>query len=278
MKPTLWQTKNRGNLTFLGIISMVDVFISYKRAERDRVRQIADLLKDENLDVWFDARLEVGRGEGFDAEIEREVASAACVLVCWTPEAVKSIYVKGESKKGLERDVLVPALLAQCVLPVPFNAVDTADLVGWTGDAQSANWLSLVATIKQTVARSKADELQRIAHSQAAYERVADKVYPGTLKAIVGKIAANRDNDAWAYHADIESILEWLESVAEKESQHNAYGYELADRQSGGSAWYWWNDGKAAERSARLSGIRDRLKRIDSAISKSQEVLEKPAP
>ena len=257
---------------------MVDVFISYKRAERDRVRQIADLLKDENLDVWFDARLEVGRGEGFDAEIEREVTSAACVLVCWTPEAVKSIYVKGESKKGLERDVLVPALLAQCVLPVPFNAVDTADLVGWTGDAQSANWLSLVATIKQTVARSKADELQRIAHSQAAYERVADKVYPGTLKAIVGKIAANRDNDAWAYHADIEAILEWLESVAEKESQHNAYGYELADRQSGGSAWYWWNDGKAAERSARLSGIRERLKRIDSAISKSQEVLEKPAP
>jgi hypothetical protein len=44
------------------------------------------------------------------------------------------------------------------------------------------------------------------------------------LKAIVGKIAANRDNDAWAYHADIESILEWFESVAEKESQHNAYG------------------------------------------------------
>ena len=38
-------------------------------------------------------------------------------------------------------------------------------------------------------------------YKRQAYERVADKVYPGTLKAIVGKIAANRDNDAWAYHA-----------------------------------------------------------------------------
>lgn len=257
---------------------MADVFISYKRAERDRIRHIADLLKAENLDVWFDARLEVGRGEGFDAEIEREVTSAACVLVCWTPEAVKSIYVKGESKKGLERDVLVPAFLANCVLPVPFNALDTADLIDWTGDAQNPSWQSLVATIKHTVSQSKATELQRIAHSQAAYERVQDKVYPGTLKTIIGRIAAKHDTDAWDYHSDIDAILEWLKSVTEKESRHNAYGYELADRQSGGSAWYWWDNGNAAKRSACLSMIREKLKRIDCAITKSQEVLEKPAP
>jgi len=257
---------------------MADVFISYKRAERNRVRQIADLLKAENLDVWFDARLEVGRGEGFDAEIEREVTSAACVLVCWTPEAVKSIYVRGESKKGLERDVLVPVFLEECVLPVPFNAVDTADLRGWTGDTSSAVWICLVATIKKTVDQSKSNELQRIAHSDASYQRIQDKVYPGTLKAIIKKVDAKHDNDASDYQSDIEAILEWIESVAQKEARLCAYGYELADRQSGGSAWYWWDRGDAAKRSAYLSIIRKKLKQIDTTVEKSQEYLDRPAP
>jgi len=39
---------------------VADVFVSYKRAERERVQRIVDLLKLEGLDVWFDARLEVG--------------------------------------------------------------------------------------------------------------------------------------------------------------------------------------------------------------------------
>jgi hypothetical protein len=37
--------------------------------------------------------LEVGRGEGFDAEIEREVTSASSVLVCWTTAALSSVSV-----------------------------------------------------------------------------------------------------------------------------------------------------------------------------------------
>jgi hypothetical protein len=68
--------------------TVAEVFISYKRDQRERVKVIADVLKDEKLSVWFDANLEAGRGEGFDAEIEREVTSAYCVLACWTPAAL----------------------------------------------------------------------------------------------------------------------------------------------------------------------------------------------
>lgn len=257
---------------------MADVFISYKRLERDRVRRIAEILRAEELDVWFDARLEVGRGEGFDAELEREVTSAACVLVCWTPEAVRSIYVKAESKKGLERNVLVPMFLESCTLPVPFNAVDTADLVGWTGDPLDPRWVELFAHIKQTVEKSKTDELQRIAHSAAAYERLNEKVHPGTLKLLISRIVAKHDRDAGDYHPDIQAVIEWLESVSKKEAILNARGYELADRQSGGGAWYWWNDGKAAARSSQLAELREAVQRIDSAMAESQHYLDKPAP
>ena len=49
---------------------MADVFISYKREERDAVQIIADTLGDLKVDVWFDRRLTVGGG--FDEEIARD--------------------------------------------------------------------------------------------------------------------------------------------------------------------------------------------------------------
>lgn len=257
---------------------MADVFISYKRKERERVQQIAELLRAEGLDVWLDARLEVGRGEGFDAEIDREVTSAACVLVCWTPRAIKSVYVKSEAKKGLEREVLVPIFLEHCILPVPFNAVDTAELQDWSGETTDLKWAAVLKNVKDTVERSKADEKQRIAHSRAAYERIEDKVFPGTLALLVSRIAALHETDAWDYHLDIEAILGWLEAIVEKEAMFNANGYNLADRQPGGGAWYWWDSGKAAERSERLAAVSAALRRIDAAIGRSREVLDKPAP
>ena len=66
---------------------------------------------------------------------------------------------------------------------------------------------------------------------------MTDKVYPGTLGLLVGRLAAKSDADARDYHSDIETILEWLAAVAEKEHGLVDFGYGLADRQSGGGAW-----------------------------------------
>lgn len=203
---------------------MADVFVFYKRAERPRVEQLAERLREVGLDVWFDARLDVGSGEGFDAEIEREVTSAACVVVCWTPEALKSIYVRA------------------------------------------------------CVEASRADAAQRRAQSRAAYARIADQIFPGTLAELARRIAAIRERDAEEYHADILAVLAWLESIAEKEARHTAYGYELAERQSGGDAWRWWDRGGAAARGAEIAAVRAVPGRIDDAFARSQALLDRPAP
>ena len=134
---------------------MAEVFISYKRDQRERVELIADALRNEQFSVWFDANLEASRGEGFDAEIEREVTSAYCVLACWTPAATRSIYVRAEAKKGLERDALVLILLEQCALPVPFNAIDAVDLTHWHGDRGDPSWGRVLSQLKDKVARGK---------------------------------------------------------------------------------------------------------------------------
>lgn len=159
---------------------MPDVFISYKRTDRSRVDRIASLLREAGLDVWFDARLSAGSDEGFDAEINREVTSAHCVVACWTADAIKSIYVRAEALKGLETGRLTPVFLSKCDLPIPFNAIDAVDLSTWTGSTESVDWQRFLAVVKSLVAKSKVDEVQRRRQSQSDYERIQSPVYPGT--------------------------------------------------------------------------------------------------
>ena len=120
------------------------------------------------------------------------------------------------------RQVLVPVFLEPCTLPVPFNAVDTADLIGWSGDPSDSKWQAVVETVKRTVEKSKADEKQRVAHSLAAHERVTDKIYPGTLRLLIARIVARSDADARSYYDDICVLLEWLESVTQKAARRSA--------------------------------------------------------
>lgn len=213
---------------------MAEIFISYKRDQRERVKVIADLLREEKLSVWFDANLGAGRGEGFDAEIEREVTSAYCVLVCWTPAALRSIYVKAEAKKGLDHDALVPVFLEECTLPVPFNAIDTVNLTLWHGDTDDSSWRRVLSQLKEKVGQGKRNADARAEHSRAAYDRIGDKIYPGTLALLSRRIAALHGMDAAKYHHDIEVLLEWVNSITEKELRYNEHGWEVADRETGG--------------------------------------------
>src|SRR3954469_7073071 len=257
---------------------MAEVFISYKREQRDRIQILAHLLKQETLSVWFDASLEAGRGEGFDTEIEREVTSAYCVLACWTPAAVHSVYVRAEAKKGLERNVLVPVLLEECILPVPFNAIDTVDLTRWQGDSNDPGWRRALTQVKAKVEAGKRDEHARMEHSRAAYDRIEDKLYPGTVALLSRRIAALHEMDAEKYQQDIEAFLEWVSSIAEKELRYQENGWELANRQDGGNAWRFWDSGAAATRAQEIAKVRTLLTQLDQTLANSQALLAKPAP
>ena len=57
---------------------VADVFISYKREERQAVERLAQELRKLGLDVWFDASLNAG--EAFSDEIDREARAAKAIL------------------------------------------------------------------------------------------------------------------------------------------------------------------------------------------------------
>lgn len=135
---------------------MADVFISYKRDERPAVEEIAARLRALGLRVWFDAGLSAG--ESFNDEIDREARAAKLILVCWSPTARDSKWVKSEAMIGFEQDKLAAIHVAGpdgFSPPAPFNTVHAEDLRAWISAPSEAHagWRSVLRRIGKLCAR-----------------------------------------------------------------------------------------------------------------------------
>jgi hypothetical protein len=136
---------------------MADVFLSYKRDDREAVEVIARQLRALELSVWFDARLIAG--ESFNAEIDREARAANAILVCWSPAAIRSRWVVAEAMIGFDDEKLVACRVGDSDSfspPAPFNAVHSPDLSAWLTEPTEAqaNWRIVLARIGQLCGRS----------------------------------------------------------------------------------------------------------------------------
>ncbi len=65
---------------------------------------LATGLRGLGLAVWFDASMSAG--EAFSDEIDREAHGAKAILVCWSPTARDSQWVKSEALIGFEKSKL----------------------------------------------------------------------------------------------------------------------------------------------------------------------------
>lgn len=165
----------------------VDIFISYKRDERALVHVIAERLKALKLSVWFDA--DIHSGKTFDAEIDRHVRSARCVLVRWSPGAVASDWVRGEATIGRQRNVLAATMLVACELPAPFNLVHANDLTKGIGPG-NGEWLQALERIGALVERPGLAAFERLETSgPAAFgEWIARNASDPLLEEAVGRL------------------------------------------------------------------------------------------
>jgi hypothetical protein len=105
---------------------MADVFISYKRADREWAERISCALRDAGISCWWDTSLVAG--EHFNQAIDRELKACRCVIVIWSEAAADSRWVQAEALQGFERGILVATQLEDVTLTYPFSAVKTLDL------------------------------------------------------------------------------------------------------------------------------------------------------
>ena len=128
---------------------MADIFISYKREDRDWAEALSHALEEQGWTTWWDTSLHAG--ESFDFAIERELDAAKCVVVLWSKTSIKSRWVVAEAGEGLDRGVLVPVFIEQVRPPLVFRRIHSASLMGWKKGAKEKLFVDLVADVTRIV-------------------------------------------------------------------------------------------------------------------------------
>jgi adenylate cyclase len=126
---------------------MSDVFISYARSTEAQARAIAEALRALGHGVWRDDEIPAHRA--YAEVIEERLRSAKAVVVLWSAEAVKSQWVRAEANVAREAGTLIQLRIDGAVPPLPFNEIQCADLVGWTGDLDAHDWKKVAAGVAE---------------------------------------------------------------------------------------------------------------------------------
>ncbi len=111
---------------------MADIFLSYAREDRDRVRQLQASLADRGFDVFWDP--EIRPGHRWDEELQQKLEFAKCVVVAWSKTSVRSHWVKDEATYGRDHGLLLPVTIDGTPPPLGFRQIQTVDLSRWRGD------------------------------------------------------------------------------------------------------------------------------------------------
>ena len=128
---------------------MTDIFISYARPNEPLAKQAAEALRTAGYGVWRDDELPAHRAYG--EVIEERIKLAKAVLVLWSNDAVRSQWVRAEADAAREAGTLVQLSIDGVLPPMPFNQIQCADLMGWSGDVDAPGWKKVESSIASLV-------------------------------------------------------------------------------------------------------------------------------
>lgn len=131
---------------------MTDIFVSYQSSDRDRAERLAAALGREfpHLSLFWDRTIRAGLK--FDEVIDQALTQAACVIVLWSANSVKSDWVRDEAEEGRNRGVLVPVRIDDVKIPLGFRRLHTEDLIDWDSDMNQVGFRRLCGAIEALVA------------------------------------------------------------------------------------------------------------------------------
>jgi adenylate cyclase len=128
---------------------LADVFISHAHSTAQQARAAADALRAAGYSVWLDDDLPAHRA--FGKEIQAQLIAAKAALVIWSADAVESDWVLSEANRARQDRKLVQVTLDGVDLPMPFDQIQCADMVGWSGETDSHGWKKVLDSVTQLV-------------------------------------------------------------------------------------------------------------------------------
>lgn len=124
---------------------MADVFVSYSRANRERITGVSDAIEASGYSVWWDRRLTPS--DDYAMLIEREISAAPAVVVAWSETARQSLWVRAEANEALDAGKLVQISLDGAKLPLPFTMLHFLDFTRWGGERAGEPWSEFHARV-----------------------------------------------------------------------------------------------------------------------------------
>lgn len=124
---------------------MVDVFISYSRENGDRVRLLADKVRELGYHLWWDDELPPHKSYG--DVITEKIGSAKAAIVVWSETAVQSEWVRAEADVARNQKKLIQITLDEAMPPMPFNQIQFARLGDWQGEDDHRGWQKVIGSL-----------------------------------------------------------------------------------------------------------------------------------
>jgi hypothetical protein len=134
--------------------SRPDVFISYAREDKKTATALATRLEAEGLVVWYDVN--IAGGSSFADQIDLVVRSARSAIVLWSQLSVASKWVRAEADIAFHRNVLIPVVISNCTVKLPFNILQSIDFRYWDERSDHASFQALLASLRETIAKERA--------------------------------------------------------------------------------------------------------------------------
>jgi adenylate cyclase len=128
---------------------MSHVFISYARSTARESHAVAAALRGLGYGVWLDDEIPAHRA--YAEVIEERLRAAKAVVVIWSAEAVKSLWVQSEADQAREQGKLIQLSLDGARLPMPFDRIQCADMAGWAGDIEAPGWRKVLASLSELI-------------------------------------------------------------------------------------------------------------------------------
>jgi len=165
-------------------------FLSYSRVNEDFALKLAEELKSEGFDIWFD-QLDIPPGARWDTEIEKALEESEIFMVIITPASAKSDNVLDEIGYAIDTGKrILPVLLEAATLPLRLRRFQYVDFTSksFNEGINSAREL-LGALIDQPTTPN--EEVPIDAQAQAKVEREATpQKKPPVRGLVIGIIAA----------------------------------------------------------------------------------------
>ena len=125
---------------------MSDIFICYSRTDSIVAKCVAECLRAQGWSVFLDVQTPVGKR--WHKEIEKELHAAKAVVALWSAKSRDSDFVLEEAEYAKRKELLFPAFIEQVEYPYGFGRIQTADLIGWTGEHAHPGLAQLLTSLR----------------------------------------------------------------------------------------------------------------------------------